>query len=167
MRHLLRRHQPAACRPCPLKAGLGALAGLAAVALLGEWAGVPLLIAPFGATCVLLFSVPESPLSQPANVIGGHLLAAAVSVAADALLPPGPVSMALTVGLVIALMAMARLTHPPAGADPLVILPGHFGAEFVLAPVLLGSVVLVLVAALVHRLPPRTVYPMRIPPNRN
>ncbi|MBF0372943.1 MAG: HPP family protein [Alphaproteobacteria bacterium] len=156
MRHFLRRHQPSPCRRRALKAGLGALVGLAAVALLGEWAGLPLLIAPFGATCVLLFSVPESPLSQPASV----------SVAADALLPPGPASMALTVGLVITLMAMARLTHPPAGADPLVILPGHFGFEFVLAPILVGSVALVLIATMVHRLPPRTAYPMRMPPNR-
>ncbi|MBF0304151.1 MAG: HPP family protein [Alphaproteobacteria bacterium] len=166
MRHFLRRHQPSPCRRRALKAGLGALVGLAAVALLGEWAGVPLLIAPFGATCVLVFSVPESPLSQPANVIGGHLLAASVSVAADALLPEGPASLALTVGLVITLMAIARLTHPPAGADPLVILPGHFGVDFVLAPILVGSVALVLIATMVHRLPPRTAYPLRMPPNR-
>lgn len=166
MRRFVKRHQPPQCRIRATKAGLGALAGIAFVAWLGDVTGAMLLVAPFGATCVLLFALPDSPLSQPMNVICGHLMATAVSLAVDAALPPGWWSMALAVGLVIALMSVLRITHPPAGADPLVVLAIHPGIEFLIYPMLLGSAVLVAVATLVHRLPPRVAYPLPVATER-
>ncbi|MCP5366988.1 MAG: HPP family protein [Hyphomicrobiales bacterium] len=130
------------------------------VGWLGQASGVPFLIAPFGASCVLLFAVPGSPLAQPANVIGGHVLATALALALRAVLPPDWWAISLAVGLVIGAMVALRLTHPPAGADPVVVFLADPGWTFLLAPVLAGAVALVAVAALYHRLPPRTAFPM-------
>ncbi len=167
MKRLMARHQPPPCQGCSLKAGVGAVLGIGVVALLAEVSGLPLLIAPFGASAVLLFAIPDSPLAQPANVIGGHVLAALTSVGLDALLPDAWWATALAVGAVIALLAAVRLTHPPAGADPVVVMAAHPGFDFVLVPVLLGSVLLVGCAWLVHRLPPRQAYPLPHPHPRH
>ncbi|WP_291728598.1 HPP family protein [Leisingera sp. F5] len=135
-----------------ITAGLGAFLAIAALSLLTAHANLLLLIAPFGASCVLLFSVPQSPLSQPANVVGGHLLATAISLGLNTVLPETWWALALAVGLAIAVMAALRLTHPPAGADPLVVFAADPGLSFLLFPVLAGAVALVAIAALFHRL---------------
>lgn len=133
-------------------AGLGAFLAIAALSLLTTHAELLLLIAPFGASCVLLFAVPASPLSQPANVVGGHLLSTAIAMALNALLPEAWWALPLAVGLAIAVMAALRLTHPPAGADPLVVFAADPGLSFLLFPVLTGAVALVAIAAVFHRL---------------
>jgi CBS-domain-containing membrane protein len=75
MRSFFQRSQPKPPLHISLLAGLGGALAIALVSGLSLYGGTPLIMAPFGASCVLLFSVPASPLSQPANVIGGHLLA--------------------------------------------------------------------------------------------
>lgn len=162
-RRWLQRHQPPPCGGCSLKAGLGAGLALTVVALLGEQAELAMLIAPFGASCVLLFAMPDSPLSQPANVIGGHMLATGIALGVDALLPDGLPATVLAVGLAIVAMSTLRLTHPPAGADPLVVMAIHPGADFLVMPVLLGATALVATAAIIHRIPPVRRYPLPPP----
>ena len=158
-RGLLLRQQPGQPPAVVLKAGVGGLLAIGAVAWLSHVVGNPLLMAPFGATCVLLFSVPNSPLSQPANVIGGHIISTAIGLLLHALLPVEWWSLGLAVGLAIAAMAALRVTHPPAGADPLVVFFDNPGWEYLGLPVAFGSLVLILIAWLFHRLPPRVVYP--------
>jgi CBS-domain-containing membrane protein len=116
-------------------------------------------MAPFGASCVLLFSVPESPLSQPKNVIGGHLVSSLVGVVFIYMWPVTPVTLALAVGLAITLMSLMKVTHPPAGADPIVIILGAKGFSFLLFPVLSGSILLVVVAFIFHRITGIHTYP--------
>lgn len=161
MKALLRRRQPAAGLAQVLTAGLGGAIAIAVVAMMNDLSDALWLMAPFGATCVLLFSVPSSPLSQPINVIGGHVLSTAIGVAAFALLPVTWWSMALAVGVAIAAMAALRVTHPPAGADPLVVMSLGAGAHFILFPALTGSVALVLIAIVIHRIARVTAYPNR------
>lgn len=120
----------------------GLLAGTLAIGLLG-WlsgaSGLPLLIAPFGASCVLLFAMPDSPLAQPRNLIGGHLVAATVGLAVSIVLGPGVWHAGLAVGIAIAAMELSGTLHPPAGADPLVImLGGTTRLSFLIAPILCG-----------------------------
>lgn len=141
------------------KAGLGGILAIGVLSVLGYWTGNLWLMAPFGATCVLLFSAPQSPLSQPLNVTGGHLLSSFIALLMYQIMPEQMLGLSLAVGLAIALMAWLRVTHPPAGADPIVIFFAAPGWEYLLFPVLLGSLSLVLVAALWHRLPPRSTYP--------
>lgn len=156
---LFMRHQPHATGMQSMKAGLGGLIGIGLIGLLAELSNAPLLIAPFGASCVLLFSVPNSPLSQPANVVGGHLLATALALILHMILPDSWWSVALAVGLAICLMSLVRLTHPPAGADPIVVFSTSPGFEFVIFPILIGSILLVGAATLYHRISQEHIYP--------
>lgn len=164
MRHFFRRHQPATCRLTPWKAGLGGIAVIAACALLAQWLGNPLQIAPLAASAVLVFAAPDSPMAQPANVIGGHVLSTIIALLTAEFLPQSWWVMALAVGLSIALMAVARLTHPPAGADALVVTVLHPGWSYLFFPILCGSILVVAAAVLLHRvLPPRRLYPLPPP----
>lgn len=160
MRAYFHRHQPAASFAVVLKAGVAGALAIAIVAALSNASGAPWLMAPFGATCVLLFSVPASPLSQPANVIGGHFVSTLIGLLVLAALPVAWWSMALAVGLAIAAMAALRITHPPAGADPLVVMMTGVGFDFLLFPTLTGSVALALAATVLHRIGPKVQYPL-------
>ncbi|MCK2184107.1 HPP family protein [Halomonas getboli] len=132
---------------------IGGISGIGLVAWLTRITEVPLLMAPFGATCVLLFAAPGVPLAQPRNVVGGHFVAALVGLVVMQLLGTGPIAMAVGVGLAIALMQALRVVHPPAGANPLVVMmSGAVGYDFLVIPVLAGSVSLVLVALLLNNL---------------
>ena len=167
-RRYFHRHQDRQCLTCWAKAGIGVVVALGIIAVLDQFGGAPLLAAPLGASAVLVFGMPDSPLSQPASVIGSHLLATAVGLAFDQLLPGGGwVAMALAVAVVMVLLAALRLTHPPAGADPLVVMMAHPGWGFLVMPVLVGTLTLVAVAVLIHRLPPRrSTYPLPVRPAR-
>ncbi|MGE4281685.1 MAG: HPP family protein [Magnetospirillum sp.] len=163
MRRFLRRHQPPACRFTPWKAAFGAMIAMGICALMAQLVGEPLLVAPLAASAVLVFAAHESPMAQPANVIGGHLLSTAAALAVAEVLPQSWWAMALAVGLAIALMTLTRLTHPPAGADALVVSALHPGWGYLLFPIAFGAVLLVLAATVVHRLvPSRRPYPLPV-----
>lgn len=141
-----RRIQP---RFQPSQVGVTSLGGLTAVglmALLSVWSGHVLIVAPMGASCVLLFGYPRSPLAQPRNVVLGNAMGACIGIALTASLGQGPLVLALAVGLTILLGQQLRCLHPPAGG--LSFLAAFLGASwpFLLFPVLIGSLSLVLIA---------------------
>lgn len=119
--------------------------------LLGDAAKVSLLMAPFGASCVIAFALPQSPLAQPRSLVGGHVLSTLVGLCALTAFGVHAWSLALAVGAAIALMLMSRTLHPPAGADPLLVMLTGAKWSFLFTPVLLGAVLLVLVALGYHR----------------
>ena len=160
IRRTLSRKQAAESYAHSIKAGIGGALAIAALVLLGYVTDNVLLMAPFGASCVLLFSLPKSPLSQPINVIGGHLVSVTIGLALHSFLPFEWWSIGLAVGLAITMMATLRVTHPPAGADPLVVFFSSPGWEYLIFPVAIGSVVLVITAWIFHQLPPQTSYPL-------
>lgn len=131
---------------------LGALLAITLMALLSAWSGMALLVAPLGASSVLLFGYPASPLAQPRNLVLGNLLGGLVSVLAVAVLGRGPLVIALAVALTILLGQQLRCLHPPAGGLAFlgVVLGAHPG--FLLTPVLSGSLLLVLLAVVFSRL---------------
>ncbi|ATE66913.1 HPP family protein [Rhizorhabdus dicambivorans] len=141
--------------------GWGALIGIIATGLLvrgliGTGAHMPLLIAPIGAAAVLLFAVPASPMAQPWAVIGGNLVSALVGVAVGRLGADPMLSAGLAVGGAIAAMALLRCLHPPGGAVALTAVVGgpaihDLGFGFVIAPVGLGTVLLLAMAWGFHR----------------
>ncbi|SEB73153.1 HPP family protein [Nitratireductor aquibiodomus] len=153
------RHQPAQPAKAVVMAGIGGLLAIGAVGALSVYANAPLLMAPFGASCVLLFSVPSSPLSQPINVIGGHALSTLVGLALRMALPNEWWAAAIAVGVAIAVMAALRVTHPPAGADPLVVFASDPEWDFLFMPAIAGAAMLVGAATMFHRVN-RTPYPM-------
>ncbi|WP_374412038.1 HPP family protein [Novosphingobium colocasiae] len=125
------------------------LAGLVTMALLGSQAhSLPWLVAPLGASAVLVFAVPASPLAQPWPVIGGDWLSAAVGIAAGHLFHVPWLSAAIAVGAAIAVMSLCRCLHPPGGACALLCALGATGAQAWSWPVLLpiAANILILVA---------------------
>ena len=111
-----------------------------------------LLMAPFGATMVLVFGLPDSPLAKPKNVIGGHMLTAFIGVICAQLLPVSPESLAVATGFGISLMILTKTTHPPAGANPLLIMLTGQSWSFLVTPVLFGAVTIVLLSQIYRKL---------------
>lgn len=134
-----------------LLAGLGGVFGIGVLALLTQNTNAVLLMAPLGASCVLLFAAPGAPLSQPANVLGGHFVAALVGLIFASALPDSWWAVALAVGAAISAMSLLRVTHPPAGANPIVIFASDPNWLFLIFPVLSGAALLVLIAVIYHR----------------
>ncbi len=135
-----------------LLAGLGGFMTIAALAEANATSGLPLLIAPFGASCALVFGAPSSPLAHPRNVIGGHLVTAFLGLLAATLIASPVLAMAVGVGLGIAGMLLTDTLHPPAGANPIVVVLASAAWSFLLAPVLVGALVIVGLGAVYHRL---------------
>ena len=163
LRPFIYRHQSNQSVETIIKSGIGGIIAIGFVSLAGYVTGNALLMAPFGATCVLLFSVPQSPLSQPMNVVGGHLVSTVVGLSLHMIFPEQWWALGMAVGLAIALMAVLRITHPPAGADPLVVFFTEPTWNYILFPVAIGSIVLVIIAYLFHKITLKTHYPIQVP----
>lgn len=103
-----------------------------------------LIMAPFGATAVLVFGVPASPLAQPKNVIFGHLITAIVGLTFISFVGVTPLTLALATGVGVSAMLLSKTTHPPAGANPLLIMMTGQSWSFLITPVLIGVVTIVL-----------------------
>ncbi len=173
MSSFLKAFGPAIARTRPseaFRAGTGAFLGLAICGLLVLAPAVDLhlglyLIAPFGATSVLLFAVPNSPLAQPWSAIGGNTIAALVSVAICLIVVDPILRVALSVGLALTVMILCRAVHPPAGAVAMTAAMNpqdvaELGFVFALTPVATGTTLLVLIAVLYARITGRR-YPFR------
>ena len=142
-----------------LRSAVGALVGILLTGTMmklvpGASTLIPLLVAPMGASAVLLFAVPASPLAQPWSIIGGNLVAATVGVTCALLVPDPVLASALAVSIAIAGMFALRCVHPPSGAVALAAVIGGpavhaLGYTFVLEPILIQSALL-LVGALVY-----------------
>lgn len=148
---------------------LGAVLGMGALTVVGEQFFAPhdlhLMIGSFGASAVLVFGAPRSPLAQPRNLLGGHVLSALVGVSCWKLFHAFPgLAQSLAVALAIALMHLTRSLHPPGGATALIATLGsaetvRLGYWFVLMPAAIGPLVLLLVALVVNNLPTTRRYP--------
>lgn len=159
-----------------LVACLGAGVGIALVALacLGRLKlppGTPEVVAPIGASAVLVFAVPASPLAQPWPVLGGNTVGALVGVAFAQSLGATPLAAGLAVGAAILAMSLLRCLHPPGGAAALVTViggPAVAGAGwlFPFVPVAINSALLIAVAWSFHRLTGHG-YPHRAAPPRS
>ena len=149
---------------------LGALLGLGGAAWLSQHmlAGLnPWFIAPMGASAVLLFAVPASPLAQPWSIVGGNIVAALIGVTCAMHVADVALACALAGSLAIAAMFMLRCLHPPSGAVALTAVLGGpavraLGYSFVLWPVAIDSLLL-LMAALLFNVSARRRYPHRPP----
>lgn len=154
-------HQPGFLYQEILLSYLGSFLGIATLAYLTTRSGYPLIAAPFGATAVLVFAVPDSPLAQPRNVIGGNLIAAIVCVTLVQLFGSEPWVMALAVATAIKLMQLTKTLHPPGGAIALLGVMSNADWDFVWTPILLGSIVMLLCTIVFHNLVAGKTYPKR------
>lgn len=138
---------------------LSSTLGILAICEITTLVGHPLLIGSFGASAVLLFGATNSPLSQPRNLVGGHLVSAIVAVIVVALFGSTTYAMALGVGLSIFVMNMTHTTHPPGGATALIGVQAAVGPEFILLPVLAGALILLVTAIFTNNVVYHRSYP--------
>ncbi|PRC93183.1 HPP family protein [Solimicrobium silvestre] len=154
-----------------LRACSGALFGILLTGLVARWlygatAPLPLLVAPMGASAVLLFALPSSPLAQPWALIGGNLVSAALGVTCAQWINDPMLAASLAVAASIGAMMVLRCVHPPSGAVALTAVLGgpliHAeGYRFVLAPIGINSLLLLAVALIFNNLT-KHVYPHRV-----
>lgn len=148
----------------------GAFTGILVIALLHERLLLDrlenvFLIGSFGASCVLIYGAIQSPLAQPRNLVGGHVLSAIVGVTIHKLLPDTlTLAAPLAVSLSIVVMQVTRTLHPPGGATALIAVIGtprikELGYWYVLSPVLSGCIILLLVALLFNNMTADRSYP--------
>ena len=153
------------------RACCGALLGIFLTGFTTHWMfgstmAFPMLVAPMGASAVLLFALPSSPLAQPWSIIGGNLVSATLGVTCALLISDPMLASALAIATAIGAMMALRCIHPPSGAVALTAVLGgpaihNLGYHFLLAPIGINSILLLAVAMLFNNLT-RHRYPHRV-----
>jgi CBS-domain-containing membrane protein len=149
---------------------IGAFLGIAAVGLvhyglIGEGSDLTLIIGSFGASAVLIYGAVKSPLAQPRNLLGGHILSAIIGVTCYKLFHGHLwAAAALSVATSIAVMHATRTLHPPGGATALIAVIGSdqihaLGYLYVVLPAGLGALIMLIVALAVNNIPRSRRYP--------
>ena len=149
---------------------VGAFLGIVSVALvhynlLGEGADLIMIIGSFGASAVLIYGAIKSPLAQPRNLIGGHVISAIIGVALykvfhDHMWLAASTSVATAIGV----MHATKTLHPPGGATALIAVIGSekihaLGYLYAVIPVALGALIMLIVALLINNIPKNRRYP--------
>lgn len=148
---------------------IGSFLGLAAVSVIHykilDQTGLMLIIGSFGASAVLIYGAIRSPLAQPRNLLGGHILSAIIGVTTVQLLGGQPwLAAAVAVSTSIAVMHLTGTLHPPGGATALIAVIGgdsvhNLGYLYVLIPTALGAIVMLIIALIINNIPKNRKYP--------
>ena len=118
------------------------------------------LIASFGSTMVLLYGFPESPFAQPKNVILGHFLTSLIGIIFLNFVPlPIFINIPIAVGFGVMFMILLKVTHPPAGGNPIIVIIGSVSYDYLLSPVILGSIIVVMFGVIINKFLLKKKYP--------
>jgi len=119
------------------------------------------LIASFGSSMVLLYGYPESPFAQPKNIFFGHLLTAIVGVLFLYFVQlPIYIIIPLAVGFGVGLMILMNVTHPPAGGNPIIVIMGSVSLDYLINPIIIGSLIILIFGIILNRLILKKKYPL-------
>ena len=148
---------------------MGSFVGIGLIAFLQNYLfGITdnlFLIGSFGASSVLVYGAIQSPLAQPRNLVGGHLVSALIGVTVFKIMPDIIwLTAPLAVSLSIVFMQITKTLHPPGGATALIAVIGSeeikgLGYMYVLSPVMSGSLILLLVALVFNNITSHRQYP--------
>ena len=120
------------------------------------------LLASFGSSMVLLYGYPESPFAQPKNVFFGHFTTTLVGLFFLHFVPvPIFVIIPLAVGFGVGLMILLNVTHPPAGGNPIIVIIGSVSFDYLLSPVITGSILIIIFAIIINRFILKKNYPSK------
>lgn len=141
---------------------LASLGALLAVSVLSYFAtaGSLMLLGSFGASALLLFVLPEAPLSQPRSVVLGHLSASLIALSCLALFGSPWWAVGAATGLSVGFMMATRTLHPPAGSNAIIVFLAKPGWTVLVGSTLAGTIALVAIAWLYHRTTGRHRYPL-------
>lgn len=120
------------------------------------------LVASFGSTMVILYGYPDSPFAQPKNIFFGHLVTALVGIILSNFLTiPIYILLPVAVGLGVGLMIFLDVTHPPAGGNPIIVIIGGVSFDYLISPVILGSIIILIFGVILNRFILRKNYPVK------
>ena len=119
------------------------------------------LTASFGSSMVLLYGYPESPFAQPKNIFFGHLLTSAVGIFFVFFVPlPIYITIPLAVGVGVGLMIFLNVTHPPAGGNPIIVIIGSVSLDYLINPIISGTIIILVFGIILNRLILKKKYPI-------
>ena len=119
------------------------------------------LIASFGSSMVLLFGYPESPFAQPKNIFFGHVLTTICGMLFLYFVPlPIYITIPLAVGLGVGLMIILNVTHPPAGGNPIIVIMGSVSMDYLINPIISGTIIILAFGIILNRLILKKKYPI-------
>ena len=118
------------------------------------------LIASFGSSMVLLYGYPESPFAQPKNIFFGHFLTAFIGIIVLKFVPlPIYITIPMATGLGVCFMILLNVTHPPAGGNPIIVIIGGVSFEYLISPIILGSIIVLVFGVVLNRFVLKKKYP--------
>ena len=118
------------------------------------------LLASFGSSMVLLYGYPESPFAKPKNIFFGHFLTSLVGVIFVNFVPlPIYIIIPVAVGIGVGLMIILNVTHPPAGGNPIIVIMGSVSFEYLISPVISGSIIVIVFGIILNKFIAKRNYP--------
>ena len=119
------------------------------------------LIASFGSSMVLLFGYPPSPFAQPKNIFFGHLITSIVGLIFLNFVPlPLFLIIPFAVGFGVGLMILLNVTHPPAGGNPIIVILGSVSMNYLVSPIITGSIIILIFGVIINRFILKKEYPI-------
>ena len=119
------------------------------------------LIASFGSSMVLLFGYPESQFAQPKNIFFGHLLTSLIGIIFLYFVPlPIYLLIPLAVGFGVTFMIFLNVAHPPAGGNPIIVIMGNVSLDYLVNPIIIGSLIILAFGVILNRLILKKKYPL-------
>ena len=120
------------------------------------------LVTSFGSSMVLLYGFPESPFAQPKNIFFGHLLTAFIGILfLNYISFPIFINIALSVGVGIFFMIIFNVVHPPAGANPIIVIIGGASYEYLINPIIFGSLIVLFFGVVLNKFILKKKYPLK------